>query len=62
MNQRTDEIERLLEQGVSARKIARELLVSQEWVAFVRNRYLARKYKKLYQDLVEHLNGQEERV
>ena len=59
MNQKTRHIEQLLERGIPVRQIARVFDVSREWVDRVRHRYEARKYKKLYQELVEHLSGQE---
>jgi transposase-like protein len=60
MNQKTRHIEQLLERGIPVRQIARGFDVSREWVDRVRHRYEARKYKQLYQALVEHLNAQEE--
>jgi len=60
LNGKTGQIEQLLERGMSPRQIARAFDVSREWVNHVRYRYEARKYKQLYQALVEHLSGQEE--
>jgi transposase len=62
MNAKTSQIGQLLERGMSPREIARVFDVSREWVNQVRHRYEARKYKHLYQELVEHLNSQEERA
>lgn len=59
MNERTRQIEQLLERGVSTREISRAVDVSREWVIHIRHRYEAKKYKRLYQALVERL-GQEE--
>ena len=59
MSSKTRQIEQLLEAGIPVRKIARGLDVSKEWVTFVRHRYEARKYKKLYHELLEQRTKQE---
>ena len=61
MNQKTRQIEQLLERDIPVRQIARVFDVSREWVDRVRHRYEARKYKRLYQELIEQLE-QEERL
>ena len=60
MSRRTEDIEKLLDEGVSMWRIARDLGLTEQWVVFVRNRYFARKYKSLYEHLVEQLKGEEE--
>ena len=52
---KTSEIERLLEENFPIRAIAKKLDVSKEWVMFVRYRYEARKYRKLYKELQNKL-------
>jgi transposase len=59
LNGKTSQIEQLLERGMSPRQIARAFDVSREWVNQVRYRYEARKYKKLYLEMVENLNNKE---
>ena len=61
MNGKTGQIEQLLERGMSPRQIARAFDVSRKWVNHIRYRYEARKFKRLYQELVERL-GQEEKL
>ena len=53
MKQRTRQIEQLIERGIPIRQIARAFDVSREWVDRVRHRYEARKYKELYQELLD---------
>jgi len=52
---KTSEIERLLEENFPIRAIAKKVDVSKEWVMFVRYRYEARKYRKLYADLISKI-------
>ena len=59
MSSKTKQIEQLLERGIPVRKIARGLDVSKEWVTFVRYRYEARKYERLYRELLEQRRTQE---
>jgi transposase-like protein len=52
MNAKSKQIEKFLERGIPVRQIARVLDVSREWVMHVRYRYEARKYKKMYDELL----------
>jgi len=58
VNQKTRQIEQLIERGIPVRQIARAFDVSREWVDRVRHRYEARKYKQLYEELLERVNQQ----
>ena len=57
MSARSRQIEKFLERGIPVRQIARVLDVSREWVMYVRYRYEARKYKELYEELLEQLGA-----
>ena len=56
MSSKSRMIEQLLERGMPVRQIARALDVSREWVTHVRYRYEARKYKTLYQELLNQIH------
>ena len=57
MNAKSKQIENLLGRGIPVRQIARALDVSREWVMHVRYRYEARKFKRLYEELLEQIEA-----
>jgi hypothetical protein len=56
MTAKSKMIEKMLENGMSPRKISRAMDVSREWVRHIQYRYEARKYKQLYEQLLEQVN------
>lgn len=55
MTPKSKMIVKMLESGMSPRQISRAMDVSREWVRYIQYRYEARKYKQLYEDLLERV-------